>query len=57
MCKLCNGTGGMSFQTTFGLQFEPCPNDSCEEDRIKARNESIARVDAYFASLEKSESA
>lgn len=35
MC-LCNGTGGITIQHSWGVQFEPCPDSNCDFDRETA---------------------
>lgn len=35
MC-LCNGTGGIHIKHSWGIQFEPCPDTTCQFDKEKA---------------------
>jgi len=43
MCNLCNGTGGLNIEHSWGIHFAPCPN--CDYDLEKAKNELQANID------------
>ena len=42
MC-LCNGTGGVQIEHTWGIEFHPCPDSNCKFDR----NESEIRYEDW----------
>ena len=48
MC-LCNGTGGITIQHSWGVQFEPCPDSNCDFDKKKA----IQELDQAIAKLKR----
>jgi len=36
---LCNGTGGIHIQKSFGIEFHACPDSNCTFDKGKADRE------------------
>lgn len=40
MCNLCNGTGGINIEHSWGIHFAPCPNTNCDFDEEKAWKET-----------------
>lgn len=43
MCSLCNGSGGVNKQHSWGAEFIPCPGPSCDFD-YKAEQERILNL-------------
>lgn len=55
MCQICNGTGGINIEHSWGVHFAPCPNSNCDYDREKAiqeLDEEIARITKELDKLE-----
>lgn len=47
MCQLCNGTGGVTLQHSWGAEFLPCKHPDCDFDR----DEAIKETEAVMAKL------
>jgi len=48
MC-LCNGTGGITIQHSWGIETQPCPDGKCDFDKEKA----IQELDQAIAKLKR----
>ena len=45
MCPLCEGTGGVTLQTLWKVEFLPCNHPKCDFDEEAAWKETQAMID------------
>lgn len=57
MCKLCNGTGGVTINFGYYAEFHPCKHPDCDFDREKAWKETDEIINRFKREMQARESA